>query len=504
LKGETGPTGLEGPTGVPGSFAGKGDTGYTGPTGPTGLQGPTGLPGSFAGKGDTGYTGPTGLQGETGPTGMKGDTGAPSTVTGPTGLKGDTGPSGADSTVTGPTGLKGETGPTGLKGETGPQSTVTGPTGLKGDTGPTGADSTVTGPTGLKGETGPTGLKGETGPQSTVTGPTGLQGNTGSPSTVTGPTGLQGNTGPQSTVTGPTGLQGNTGPTGGAGTLQQTLNLGNGATGVSAIISLSNSGIGYTSNPQLTLNNSNATVGITGGVPSVEYYKSGRNAVAGDVIGSQIFYANNFAGTKTEFAKIEASVRNTALGNDDGSISFSALQNGAFTTYFTINGSDNENNCLLPLDMNGQAIKSSSGNLTLSATSSAGTGQIIIAPKTTSNVQVSSDISITGQITLPVTTAAVTGFAAGTLTCNFGLFSTGVFSATLTADMTAISFTNGRTGGQYVIYLTATGGTWTIASNFAPARTNYTTAVSVTTTTTALLTVTYDGTIYIIACSAYN
>ena len=108
--------------------------------------------------------------------------------------------------------------------------------------------------------------------------------------------------------------------------------------------------------------------------------------------------------------------------------------------------------------------------------------------------------TFTSQITLPVTTAA--SFATGTLTCNFGSFSTGVFSATLTANMTAISFSNPITGGQYVIYLTA-GSTFTIASTLTGARTNYTTAVSVTTTTTALLTVTYDGSRYIIACSAY-
>jgi hypothetical protein len=113
--------------------------------------------------------------------------------------------------------------------------------------------------------------------------------------------------------------------------------------------------------------------------------------------------------------------------------------------------------------------------------------------------------TFTSQITLPTTTAAVTGFAGGTLSCNFGSFSTGVFSAVLDASMTAIAFTNPRIGGQYVIYVTvASGGPFTIASTLAGARTNYTTAVSVTTITSALLTVTYDGTRYIIACSAYN
>jgi hypothetical protein len=301
-----GPQGKVGPTGPGGPVS------NTGATGPPGDTGPTGSPGSATNTGATGPTGPTGPIG-TGPTGPQ------STVTGPTGSLG-TGPTGPQSTVTGPTGY---TGPS-ATGPTGPQSTVTGPTGYTGPsvTGPTGPQSTVTGPTGF---TGPTGLQGATG----FTGYTGP--------CCTGPTG------PQSTVTGPTGPGG-----GGAGTLQQTLDLGNTATGANAKIDLTNSGVGYTSNPQLILNNSNATAGTTTGVPSVDYYKSGRNAIATDIISANNFYANNFAGTKTQFAKIEASVRNTASGNDDGSISFSGLINGTQTEFFRVNGADSENNMFLP------------------------------------------------------------------------------------------------------------------------------------------------------------
>jgi hypothetical protein len=164
-------------------------------------------------------------------------------------------------------------------------------------------------------------------------------------------------------------------------TLEQVLTAGNTATGASALIGLTNSDVGYTSNPQLTLNNSNATAGATTGVPSVEYYKSGRNAVAGDIICSQFFNAKNSAGTKTEFAKIEASVRNTASENDDGSIAFSGLINGVEREFFRVNGADSENNMFLPLDMNNQSIKSSTGNLALSATASSGNGDITATAK---------------------------------------------------------------------------------------------------------------------------
>ena len=112
-------------------------------------------------------------------------------------------------------------------------------------------------------------------------------------------------------------------------------------------------------------------------------------------------------------------------------------------------------------------------------------------------------VSFTEQLTLPDTLTTAT-FASGTLTADFGSVSTGIFTGTLTANMTAISFSNPRVGGQYVIYLTATGGTWRIAVSLSGARTNYTTSISVATTTTALLTITWDGTRYLIAGSAYN
>jgi hypothetical protein len=73
--------------------------------------------------------------------------------------------------------------------------------------------------------------------------------------------------------------------------------------------------------------------------------------------------------------------------------------------------------------------------------------------------------------------------------------------------MTGATFSGGRIGGQYVIYLTATGGTRTIATaltNTTINKTNYTTAISVLTTSFAVLTITFDGTRYLIAGSAYN
>jgi len=187
-------------------------------------------------------------------------------------------------------------------------------------------------------------------------------------------------------------------------TLQQVLNSGNTATGVTATIDLTNSGVGYTSNPQLTLNNSNATVGNTNGVPSIELTKTGRNGAVNDVIGSVFFNAKDSAGVERTFGKIESTITTTtAPSNHDGALDFYSLINSVNNLVFRMNGSDNENNSFRPLDLNGNTLKTSQLNLTLDATGSSGTGQIIIAPKTTSNVNINGDLVMTTDKTITLT-----------------------------------------------------------------------------------------------------
>ena len=179
----------------------------------------------------------------------------------------------------------------------------------------------------------------------------------------------------------------------GDNTLQEVLTAGNTATGATATISLANTGVGYTANNQILLENTNATAGNTTGVPSVEYYKSGRNTVLNDVIMSQQFNAKAYTGAKTTFGKIECSVTGASAGTGiDGALDFYTCINGVNQNVLRLNGSDNENNTFRPFDLNGNALKTSLTNLTIDATASTGTGQIIITPKSTSNVNVNGDL----------------------------------------------------------------------------------------------------------------
>jgi collagen type VII alpha len=164
---------------------------------------------------------------------------------------------------------------------------------------------------------------------------------------------------------------------------------------------------GYTANNNLTIVNNNTTAGNTTGVPSIQSYKSGRNAIGGDIISSQSYYAKNYAGTKTEFARIEASVRNTSLNNDDGAIGFfGATQSGGVNVlaeFFRLNGADNENNTFRPLDMNGNDLKTSSGSLSVTSTGSSGTGNLSVNAKGSLTLaSLADDIAVSNSLTMAV------------------------------------------------------------------------------------------------------
>ena len=142
---------------------------------------------------------------------------------------------------------------------------------------------------------------------------------------------------------------------------------------------------------------------------------------------------------------------------------------------------------------------SSLGTMTISTIGSSGTGNINITPK------VGASCVFSTQLTLP-TTPVVATFATNTLTCNFNNLSTGIFNVVLSDNVNTLAFSGGLTGGQYVIYATASGITRLINTSVGTGiyKINFTSAVSVLTTSVALLTVTFDGANYLIACFAYN
>ena len=414
---------------------------------------------------------------------------------GPIGPAGPAGP-------TGPTGAAGATGPQGDTGATGPQG-IQGIQGIQGDTGPTG-------PAGAIGATGPQGPQGDLGP----TGPQGVQG-------IQGLQGIQGDTG-SAGATGPTGPAGATGATnsnasgiditntetnvdfyptfvGGAGA-SQTLRAD-----VTTTPFMYNPAFGAlkrtttTSATNLTFSLLNQNTALANPYSEIKLF-SGNNAGATARITSLAQVDNLNSGICDLGTSAVADV-NLYRFSSDGETNWRA---GFKTITNTITGTpspfmyfqeDAPSTTYTAVRILYNTITMFSGSTEMTTTN--------IATFSAGAIGLITPVTFTEQLTLPNTLTATT-FAAGTLTANFSSRSTGIFTGTLTANMTAISFSNPRVGGQYVIYLSATGATRTIAVALTGARTNYTTAISVTINTTALLTITWDGTRYLIAGSAYN
>ena len=217
--------------------------------------------------------------------------------------------------------------------------------------------------------------------------------------------------------------------------LNGVLSVGNTATGAYANINLVDTDVGGALNPILNLQNTNAT-----GSVSMEVYKNKPTiGVAGDVLFNQSVYGkdNTFPnGLKQEYTRITHTIRDSAGGGEDGSMELSCFVNGAVNTFLQINGNENEINCLKVLDMGGNNIRTTTGNITLDGTSApSGSGNINLNPRGTAVCNVN------GNFRIPSTSD---NFVIGTAGSGFnGLMSSQGASFTNTGIANAILTFNG-------------------------------------------------------------
>jgi hypothetical protein len=158
-----------------------------------------------------------------------------------------------------------------------------------------------------------------------------------------------------------------------------------------ANLKLATNNTGGGSNPMLTLNQNDTATGAG----SIRMYKN--SFANGNAIGEVSFVAKTaiFGNPQREYARIDARIRNNNTSNVDGSIGLSARVNDVLTEIVRINGVDNQTEFLQPIDMNGNAIKTSTGNITLDGTTAPnGSGQIIINPRITSNLQINGSVNL--------------------------------------------------------------------------------------------------------------
>jgi hypothetical protein len=143
-------------------------------------------------------------------------------------------------------------------------------------------------------------------------------------------------------------------------------------------LSMTSAGTGGLADPTLTLTNSNATINT---IPTIELNKTGRNLTAGESVGSISMYGLDATAQKTEFARIQTKTENVGGGNEDGTLSIFNSVNGVISETFNFNGGQNENNSFRPIDLNGNNLRTTSGNMTIEASASSGTGSITLATK---------------------------------------------------------------------------------------------------------------------------
>ena len=205
--------------------------------------------------------------------------------------------------------------------------------------------------------------------------------------------------------------------------------------------------VGYLTDELLLLENTNATAGNTIGVPSLEMFKSGRNGAVGDIVSTIQFNAKDSAGIKRSFGRIESTITTTTAPlNHDGALDFYSLINSVNQIVFRMNGADNENNSFRPLDLNGNALKTSTGDLSIQAFASTGNGDIFLQPKTTASV------SVAGNMTIPFTSynykVGDISTQQGTLGATFVGFNDSVNLYASSLSNTTMTITNGTTNQQ--------------------------------------------------------
>lgn len=152
---------------------------------------------------------------------------------------------------------------------------------------------------------------------------------------------------------------------------------------------------GAVSQPSFTFDNNNPTAG---GFPAIKIDRSLGNFAVGDTIGTLSMWGKDGAGTSREWSRIQTKAENVSAANQDGTLSIFNSVNGVVSETFNFNGGQNENNSFRPLDMNNNAVRTTTGDLTLNATASTGTGHIILQPKLAGEVQIAGAIA---QLTNP-------------------------------------------------------------------------------------------------------
>jgi hypothetical protein len=178
--------------------------------------------------------------------------------------------------------------------------------------------------------------------------------------------------------------------------------------------SIVNTGVGGLTDPNLILQNATTGGSSATSYPAIKFDKSAVIATAGNAISAISTWAIDATSTSREWSRIQTKTESVTGGNQDATLSIFTTVNGTVSEVMNFNGAQNENNSFRPLDMNANEIRTASGDLTLTASASSGTGNAILQSKSTGTVVLDS----------PVITLKNTNTAGATNNFTFSLAST--------------------------------------------------------------------------------
>jgi hypothetical protein len=133
---------------------------------------------------------------------------------------------------------------------------------------------------------------------------------------------------------------------------------------------------GGVTQPSFVFENPNAT---SGSFPVVRTNKSLGNLAAGDAVSAISSWGRDASGVSREWTRIQTNAENvtTSPANQDGTLSFWGSINGVVAQVANFNGAQNENNMFRPLDMNGNAIRTTLGSMTIDTSPSSTAGAVL-------------------------------------------------------------------------------------------------------------------------------
>jgi hypothetical protein len=186
-------------------------------------------------------------------------------------------------------------------------------------------------------------------------------------------------------------------------------------------LTLTSPSTGNITAPLLTLTNTN-----TNGSVAMECFKNKPTAsVNGEVLFTQSVFGKDSGNAKQEFTRINHTVRDTTAGVEDGSIEFGCFVNGAINTFLQINGNENEINCLRNIDMGGNSIRTSAGNLEITTASSSGAGNMNLTGKSAGITTVSATtLNLTASSILTMSATGAGAYMSATINDDISLTST--------------------------------------------------------------------------------